>query len=113
MKRGGIIGASLFLALVAVGVPIVWTSATRALGPLDLKQVTRGSAVVTDRDGVLLRAFTTEEGRWRLPAATTDIDPRFFALLKSYEDRRFDEHHGVDWRALVRAAAPSAARAAS
>jgi penicillin-binding protein 1C len=59
---------------------------------------------VTDRNGVLLRAFTTQDGRWRLPITTADVDPRFLALLKSYEDRRFDRHGGVDWHALVRAA---------
>ena len=32
-----------------------------------------------------------------------DVDPRFFALLKAYEDRRFDRHHGVDFAALLRA----------
>ncbi|MEA2838874.1 MAG: penicillin-binding protein [Methylobacteriaceae bacterium] len=104
MKRGAIIGAGLLLALACLGIPIAWLGATRALGPLDLAQATRGSTIVIDRNGVLLRAFTTEEGRWRLPVATSDVDPRFFALLKSYEDRRFDAHHGVDWRALVRAA---------
>ena len=29
------------------------------------------------------------EGRWRLPVAVDDVDPRFFALLFAYEDKRF------------------------
>ena len=59
---------------------------------------------VTDRNGRLLRAYTTSDGRWRLPARIADVDPRFFDVLFAYEDRRFREHHGVDAPALVRAA---------
>ena len=92
------------LVALGFGIPLAWQSATRALGPLDLSQATTGSRIVTDRNGTLLRAFTTPDGRWRLPAATTDVDPKFFALLETYEDRRFEEHGGVDWRALARAA---------
>jgi penicillin-binding protein 1C len=104
VRRRALIFAGVSSALVGLGVALAWTSATRALGPLDLTQTARGSPVVTDRNGVILRAFTTQDGRWRLPVRSTDVDPRFFALLKSYEDRRFDQHHGVDWRALIRAA---------
>ena len=53
-----------------------------------------------DRDGNLLRAFETPDGRWRLPVRVSDVDPRFFALLKAYEDKRFAQHHGVDFGAL-------------
>ena len=104
MKRRIIIAASALIAFMTLGMPIAWKTVTGALGPLDVSQAARGSPIVTDRNGVLLRAFTTPEGRWRLPIASADVDPRFFALLKSYEDRRFDAHRGVDWRALARAA---------
>jgi penicillin-binding protein 1C len=110
VKRRALIVGGLFAALLVGGVPIAWTSATRALAPLDLSQTAHGSPVVTDRNGVLLRAFTTQDGRWRLPVRTADVDPRFFTLLKSYEDRRFDAHRGVDWRALARAALQFASR---
>jgi len=92
------------VAVLVTGVPIAWKLAMRAVPPLDLTQAAQRSPIVTDRNGVLLRAFTTQDGRWRLPITTSDVDPRFFALLKSYEDRRFDRHGGVDWLALMRAA---------
>jgi penicillin-binding protein 1C len=60
--------------------------------------------VVLDRHGRLLRPFATPDGRWRLPVATPDVDPRFLAMLKAYEDARFDRHPGVDPLALARAA---------
>jgi penicillin-binding protein 1C len=57
-----------------------------------------------DRTGTLLRPFATRSGRWRLPTTTAEVDPRFLAMLKAYEDARFDHHAGVDVRALLRAA---------
>jgi penicillin-binding protein 1C len=103
VKHRALFAAGSLAAIIALSMHIAWKSATYALGPLDLGQSARGSPIVTDRNGVLLRAFTTEEGRWRLPVTTGDIDSRFFALLKTYEDHRFDHHGGVDWRALIRA----------
>ncbi len=76
----------------------------RAFRPLDLAASREGSTVVVDRDGRLLRPFTLPDGRWRLPATTHDVDPRYVAMLVAYEDGRFYEHHGVDARALLRAA---------
>jgi penicillin-binding protein 1C len=73
------------------------------LGPLDLTALERGSTVALARDGELLRAFETAEGRWRLPVKTAEVDPRFFTLLKAYEDKRFDHHGGVDFLSLLRA----------
>jgi penicillin-binding protein 1C len=75
-----------------------------ALGPPPLGRDLDTSHVVLDREGRLLRAYATKEGRWRLPAAVEDVDPRFVRLLLGYEDKRFHEHHGIDPRALARAA---------
>ena len=62
------------------------------------------SHIVLDRDGRLLRAYATGDGRWRLPATENDVDPRFVRLLLAYEDKRFYEHYGIDPLALARAA---------
>ncbi|MBN9000090.1 MAG: transglycosylase domain-containing protein, partial [Rhizobiales bacterium] len=62
------------------------------------------STIVVDRDGQLLRPYAIADGRWRMPIGVAEVDPTFVAMLKGYEDRRFDSHDGVDWRALVRAA---------
>ena len=53
---------------------------------------------------LLLRAFTTPDGRWRLPVTAKDVDPRFIAMLIAYEDHRFYTHPGVDVLSLGRAA---------
>jgi penicillin-binding protein 1C len=100
--------AALGCAAVALGITLgaglgLWRFAD-GLGPLDLSRAPESSTVVTDRDGRLLRAFTTPDGRWRLPVRVADVDPRFIAMLTAYEDRRFRSHSGLDWRAFVRAA---------
>jgi penicillin-binding protein 1C len=78
--------------------------AARLSRPVDLAAAREGSHVAVDRKGQLLRAFTTPDGRWRLPAAVGDVDPRFIAMLVAYEDHRFYAHHGVDLLSLGRAA---------
>jgi penicillin-binding protein 1C len=94
--------AGLFLTL-AMLILTVFTLA-RPYTPLDLTGARQGSHVAVDRNGQLLRAFTTANGRWRLPIAAADVDPRFIAMLIAYEDHRFYAHHGVDFMSLGRAA---------
>jgi penicillin-binding protein 1C len=74
------------------------------LPPLDLTAARDRSTVVLDRDGKLLRPFLTADGRWKLPVGHDDVDPRYLAMLKAFEDKRFDSHHGIDPRAMLRAA---------
>ena len=97
--------AVALLAAAGFGASIAWTRYTASLDPLDLAASREGSTIVVDRDGRLLRPFTLPDGRWRLPATTHDVDPRYVAMLVAYEDGRFYEHDGVDLRALVRAGA--------
>jgi penicillin-binding protein 1C len=78
-----------------------WWIAT--LGPAPLGKEITFSTRVVDRDGRLLRAYANPEGRWRLPASVAGVDPRFFAMLFAYEDKRFRAHRGVDPLALIRA----------
>src|SRR6202046_1821185 len=97
--------AVALLAAAGLGASIAWTRYTASLCSLDLAASREGSTIVVDRDGRLLRPFTLPDGRWRLPATTHDVDPRYVAMLVAYEDGRFYSHDGVDLRALVRAGA--------
>lgn len=56
---------------------------------------------VLARDGTLLRPFQVADGRWRLDAGP--VDPLFLDMLTLWEDRRFQDHAGVDGRAMLRA----------
>jgi penicillin-binding protein 1C len=87
------------LALVIAGAAFVYS-----LGPAPLGRHLAYSHLVLDRNGKLLRAYATPEGRWRLPATVKDVDPRYLQMLFAYEDKRFYEHDGVDPEALMRAA---------
>jgi penicillin-binding protein 1C len=97
----GIAGALIFA--LALAIPAAWSQYLQNLGPIDLLSARRGSTIVVDREGRLLRAFTLPDGRWRLPLEPGEVDPRYLAMLLAYEDARFYAHNGVDWRALSRA----------
>ena len=102
-------GAAVLLA-ASLAAGVAWTRYAASLGPLDLAASREGSTIVVDRNGRLLRPFTLPDGRWRLPATTHDVDPRYLAMLIAYEDGRFYDHRGVDARALIRAGAQWLAR---
>ena len=74
-----------------------------ALGPPPLPRAEHLSTIVVDRHGQLLRAFTTQDGRWRLPVEPGDVDQRYLAMLMAFEDRRFRTHSGIDPLAVGRA----------
>lgn len=79
------------------------------LFPPPLSGVADISHVVRDRNGIVLRAFPVDDGRWRLPADLDAIDPDFLAALLAYEDERFYQHAGVDGLAVLRASRDSLA----
>ena len=94
---------SMTAGALALGAGVLIAAYVHRLGPLDVSAAERGSTIAVDREGKLLRAFTTNEGRWRLPIGVADVDPKFFTLLFAYEDHRFRRHHGVDPLAMARA----------
>ena len=73
------------------------------LFPPDMTRARTLSPEVTDKDGVLLRAFLSKDGAWRIRTTGTQVGPRYLAMLKAYEDKRFDSHPGFDPLALARA----------
>ncbi|MFA5949128.1 MAG: penicillin-binding protein 1C [Hyphomicrobium sp.] len=77
--------------------------AVARLDPLPLADANQSSVTVLDRENRLLRAFTTTDGRWRLPVEVGEVDPHYLAILMAYEDKRFYEHGGVDYLAYARA----------
>ncbi|MCX8999357.1 penicillin-binding protein 1C [Rhizobiaceae bacterium BDR2-2] len=91
------------LGLLAAVAAVALDRADRAFPP-PLEEARAVSAEVLDRNGALLRAFATQEGRWRLKTQGADVDPRLVEMLIAYEDRRFYAHGGVDPWAVARAA---------
>jgi len=75
-----------------------WVDATE-IPPLAIET----SVEMLDRNGILLRAFTVADGRWRLATSLDAVDPRYIKMLIAYEDKRFYRHSGVDPVAMLRA----------
>ncbi|MBL3595537.1 penicillin-binding protein 1C [Rhodovulum sulfidophilum] len=94
-----VLAAVLFLGAAARDAADAWIDATM-LPPLAAET----SVEVLDRHGTLLRAYTVEDGRWRLAASPDRVDPLYLRMLVAYEDRRFRSHPGIDALALLRAA---------
>ena len=95
----GIVTAALLLGGAAFGL-----DALDKAYPPPLEAARQRSFEVLDRDGRLLRAFATADGRWRLKTTAAEVDPQFMRMLVAYEDQRFYDHHGVDPLALLRSA---------
>src|SRR5215470_18198187 len=91
-----IIAAFTLLGLVCA------VAAADVANPPDMTRAKNLSPEVVDRNGVLLRAYLTKDGYWRIKTNVRDVSPRYLALLKAYEDRRFEDHHGVDPLAMAR-----------
>ncbi|HVV66327.1 MAG TPA: penicillin-binding protein 1C [Rhizomicrobium sp.] len=90
------------LALSIFGLVCALAIADR-LFPPDMTRARTLSQEVVARNGTLLRAYLTKDGYWRILTTPREVSPRYLELLKAYEDRRFDEHFGVDPLAMSRA----------
>ena len=88
-------------AVAGVGGARACGASPRPSGRSTSRRRRKRSTVVLDRDGRLLRPFTTPTGAGACRSAPSDVDPRYLAMLKAYEDARFDGHPGVDPLALA------------
>lgn len=70
--------------------------------PLDTDKLV-WSTVVSDREGRDLYLFLAGDDRYRLRSDIQQIDPLYFKILFAHEDRRFNDHSGVDWMSMARA----------
>ncbi|TMJ27511.1 MAG: penicillin-binding protein 1C [Alphaproteobacteria bacterium] len=104
-RRGVLVHLAFSIALLVTA-----ALALDRIFPPNLARYHERSTEVVDANGRLLRAFTTADGQWRLRTTVDDVDPVYLALLKAYEDRRFESHPGVDPLSVVRATVQDIAR---
>ncbi|TNG95805.1 penicillin-binding protein 1C [Pasteurellaceae bacterium USgator11] len=71
--------------------------------PLDLQRYQQHSLLITDRNGEWLRWYLSPDQTWRLPLQQNQLPNDYLMLLINYEDRRFYQHSGIDYRAVMRA----------
>jgi len=94
------------LAVLLYGVGLTSDALDAWIGATDLPALVPETSVeVRDRNGDLLRAYTVDDGRWRLAVSTDAVDTRYTQMLVAYEDKRFFRHAGVDPFAIARAGA--------
>jgi len=108
-RRRRLLVAGLATAAVCLGALGGWwgrselASIVAGLPPTPSIATLPVSVEVLDRNGQMLRPFTTD-GRWRLPVTPDQVDQNFLKMLFAYEDRHFYEHGGLDWTSMARAA---------
>ena len=90
---------------------VLWTGAAARdrfdafIAATVLPSITLSTSVeVVDRTGTLLRAYTVDDGRWRMRVDVDQVDANYINMLVNYEDKRFYSHPGVDLISLGRAA---------
>jgi penicillin-binding protein 1C len=87
-------------AMTPVAVGLVWF----VIPPRDaLVPRTDVGIEIRDRYGATLRSTRGSDGQRRQWISIDDVDPDLIAAFLAAEDRRFFEHHGIDWRAIMRA----------
>ncbi len=115
-ERGGgrrvlVVAAATTLAMAILAAIVAWAGARLAMwqmGPPPISAAAPHSITVLDREDRLLRAFTTLDGRWRLPVRAAEVDQRYLEMLFAFEDRRFRTHGGVDAIGIARAVVQAA-----
>ena len=101
LLAGVLVAGMLFPVVGALGV-----ASNRASDTIDSV-----SADLVATDPPLTTTITDSQGnaiaylydQYRVPVTPEQISPTMKAALISVEDRRFYEHHGVDWKGTVRA----------
>src|SRR5215213_6697784 len=96
-RRITALGIAIALAVAA----LILGGATWLVWPLPadaLARDARQSLTIEDRNGAPLRAARAADGSQTAWVPYEQIDPDLINAFVAVEDRRFWEHHGVDWR---------------
>ncbi|MBP2321475.1 membrane peptidoglycan carboxypeptidase [Kibdelosporangium banguiense] len=102
LLAGVLLAGMLFPVVGALGV-----ASNRASDTIDSAQaemVEVPPALITTMTDAAGKPMATLYDQYRIPVAADQISPIMKAALISVEDRRFYEHHGVDWKGTFRAA---------
>ena len=67
------------------------------------------SPVLLDRKGGVFAVFLSEDSEWSIPVPLSRMGRWLPLIATEVEDRRFRDHGGVDWAAILRASVQNAA----
>lgn len=94
-KPGSVIYALLVLPVLWLLVMFIW--------PLPKSLQPSFSKIVRYSDGSVMRAYISEDEKWRIYLPIEKIDPLYLKTTISYEDKWFYQHFGVNPFSLIRA----------
>ncbi len=94
----------LWMLAACLGALLLAPFALDRLFPPNLTRLYSVGVEVQEREGRILSVLPAPGGFWRLATRPEDVSPILLDLLIAAEDRRFDQHPGVDPLALGRAA---------
>lgn len=107
-RSRGFRGLLAFVLVVTVLVAVGWVVWDRWVNETVLPPLTLATSVeILAHDGRLLRAYTVDDGIWRMRVSPDRVDQGYLNMLLAFEDQRFYSHGGVDLLALTRAAVQS------
>ena len=92
----------LFRGLLLSGLGLLFASIWLSRPP-DLSPLSDLSRILQADDGQILQLRLNSAGKWREAIVLSEIDPNLISTLIAFEDQRFYDHIGVDFRALARA----------
>src|ERR1041385_1822150 len=96
-------GVKALVTILASSFAIAYAWTWLPLPPTLLVPPTIPALTLTDRHGAVLRTTRAEDGSRARWLRLEEIDPDLLAAFVAAEDRRFYDHHGVDWLAALRA----------
>ena len=100
MKKKSVLIAISIIFLMFATTAVIFFSVSIPVNLLSEKE----STVIYDRNGEMLRVFT-KDGFFYLPYNEEDkIPEKLKKAVLFYEDRRFEQHFGIDFKAVIRAA---------
>ena len=75
-----------------------------AISEIDLSKIEHRSRVIYDSEGgIVAYTLSDDTDSYRFYTREDEVSPLYISMLIANEDRRFREHCGVDFPALVRA----------
>ncbi|MCT2582460.1 penicillin-binding protein [Actinophytocola gossypii] len=102
LLAGVLMAGMLFPVVGALGV--VSNRASDTIDSVSAELVSTPAPMVTSITDSKGKPIAYLYDQYRLPLTADQISPEMKAALISVEDRRFFEHHGVDWQGTLRAA---------
>jgi len=101
LLAGVLVAGMLFPVFGALGVAS--NEASDTIDSVSADLVTTDPPLVTTIADATGKPIAYLYDQYRLPVTPDQISPTMKAALVSIEDRRFYEHHGVDWKGTIRA----------